>query len=48
MYDALCDRIRAHLCNEMKVLEIACGTGQLSFPLAESVRCWEATDFSQL
>ena len=46
MYDALCDRIRAHLCNEMKVLEIACGTGQLSFPLAESVRCWEATDFS--
>ena len=30
----------------MDVLELACGTGQLSVPLPPCVRSWEATDFS--
>ena len=30
----------------MNVLELACGTGQLSFPLSPYVRLWEATDAS--
>lgn len=30
----------------MNVLELACGTGQLSYPLSGRVRLWEATDFS--
>ena len=28
------------------MLELACGTGQLSVPLSPCVRSWEATDFS--
>ena len=31
---------------DMDVLELACGTGQLSVPLSPCVRSWEATDFS--
>lgn len=31
----------------MNVLELACGTGQLSYPLSGRVRLWEATDFSE-
>ena len=32
---------------DMEVLELACGTGQLSFDLAKYVRRYEATDFSE-
>ena len=46
-YDAVCERIRARLTPDMYVLELACGTGQLSFPLGASVALWEATDFSE-
>ena len=31
----------------MNVLELTCGSGQLSFRLAERVCLWEATDFSE-
>lgn len=31
----------------MVVLELACGTGQLTFSLAGEVKHWEATDFSE-
>ncbi len=31
----------------MNVLELACGTGQISFSLSGRVRLWEATDFSE-
>lgn len=30
----------------MEVLELACGTGQLTYPLAGAVKRWVATDFS--
>lgn len=46
LYQDICLLIRPHLTPGMNVLELACGSGQLSFRLAESVRLWEATDFS--
>jgi len=45
-YRDICDRIRPHLSRDMDVLELACGSGQLSYPLSGQVRLWEATDFS--
>ena len=47
LYDAICERMRPGLTRDMNVLELACGSGQLSFRLAGAVRLWEATDFSQ-
>lgn len=47
LYDAIRERIRPGLTREMNVLELACGSGQLSFRLAGRVRLWEATDFSE-
>jgi ubiquinone/menaquinone biosynthesis C-methylase UbiE len=47
MYDAIRDRLRPCLTRDMNVLELACGTGQLTFRLAESAGRWEATDFSE-
>ena len=46
-YQTICDRIRPKLKPEMYVLELACGTGQLSYPLSGCVQLWEATDFSE-
>lgn len=46
LYRQICDRIAPHLGPEMNVLELACGTGQLSFPLSPRVRLWEATDYA--
>lgn len=46
LYKDICNCIRPHLNSKMNVLELACGTGQLSFPLSAGVRIWEATDFS--
>ena len=45
-YAEICNRIRPHLTRDMNVLELACGTGQLSFPLSPYVQLWEATDAS--
>ena len=47
LYRDICDRLRPDLNREMNVLELACGTGQLSYPLSGRVRLWEATDFSE-
>ena len=47
LYDEICKRIRPNLTKDMNVLELACGSGQLSFRLAGCVRLWEATDFSE-
>lgn len=46
LYAQICSGVRPYLQPEMDVLELACGPGQLSFPLAGQVRRWEATDFS--
>ena len=47
LYKDICLRIRPYLSKDMNVLELACGTGQLSYPLSRQVRLWEATDFSE-
>lgn len=47
LYQDICSQIRPGLKRDMNVLELACGSGQLSFPLASHVRLWEATDFSE-
>ena len=47
LYDAIGERMRPGLTREMNVLELACGSGHLSFRLAGAVRLWEATDFSE-
>ena len=44
LYSEICSRVRPHLSRDMNVLELACGTGQLSVPLSPYVRLWEATD----
>ena len=47
LYAAICDRIRAGLKRDMNILELACGSGQLSLRLSTHVQVWEATDFSE-
>ena len=46
VYDELCRRIQKHLTQADSVLELACGTGQLTYRLADKVKLWTATDFS--
>lgn len=46
LYADVVSRIRPMLNDKMAVLELACGTGQLTYPLSGGVRLWEATDFS--
>lgn len=47
LYDAICEKMRPGLTRDMNVLELACGSGQLSFRVAGAVRLWEDTDFSE-
>lgn len=47
LYQDLCDEISKILTKDMQVLELACGTGQLTFSLSKKVCSWEATDFSE-
>lgn len=46
LYAAIAQQMQPHLTPKMNVLELACGSGQLSFRLSRLVRDWEATDFS--
>lgn len=47
LYLDLCKIITKYLNKDMQVLELACGTGQLTFPLYNKAASWEATDFSE-
>lgn len=47
LYADICRRMEPHLTRQTNVLELACGSGQLSFRLAGKVQLWEATDFSE-
>lgn len=42
-YNAICGYIRDYLKSDMNVLELACGTGQLSFPLSDCTNSWTAS-----
>ena len=46
LYDEICVEISAKLDPDMTVLELACGSGQLTFRLTGKVKRWDATDFS--
>lgn len=46
-YDEICGRIVRYLKKDMKVLELACGTGMFTFRLADKVKSWEATDYAE-
>ena len=45
-FDEICEKAAAHLAPEMRVLEVACGTGQMTLRLGGRVASWTATDFS--
>ena len=47
LYGELCEIISKSLDKNMRVLELACGTGQLTLQLCKKVASWEATDFSE-
>lgn len=47
LYDTICEQIKPDLNRDMDVLELACGSGQLTFALSQYVKHWEATDFSE-
>ena len=46
-YDKICEYISPHLNKHMKVLELACGSGQFSFSLSKHTKSWIGTDFSE-
>lgn len=46
LYKELCNKIKPLIHQDKKVLELACGTGQLAISLASSSEYWVATDFS--
>lgn len=47
IYQEISTRVRKYLNKDMNVLELACGSGQLSCRLAHQAKSWEATDFSE-
>lgn len=47
MYEEIAEKAKPYLNRERNVLELACGSGQLSFRMCKSVKRWEATDFSE-
>ena len=46
-YQQICKAMHPFLKRDMDVLELACGSGQLTFALSQYVKHWEATDFSE-
>ena len=46
LYEDIVQHCKQYLNRDMNVLELACGSGQLTFRLAGYTRHWEATDFS--
>lgn len=46
-YEKICDRLEPYIDKEKSVLELACGTGQITFRMASKSHFWEATDYSE-
>lgn len=46
-YDVICECLEQYLDEGKNILELACGTGQITFRMADKANCWEATDYSQ-
>lgn len=45
-YDAIAEQIKPVLTSEMRALELACGTAQMTRRLSGNVREWIATDYA--
>ena len=46
-YNTICESLDKYMDDSKKVLELACGTGQITFRMAEKCDAWEATDYSE-
>ena len=46
-YIAICDSLNDFVDSGKKVLELACGTGQITFHMADKAAAWIATDYSE-
>lgn len=46
-YDVICESLAPYIDHNKKVLELACGTGQITFRMAQKSGSWEATDYSE-
>lgn len=46
-YDVICEKLNPYIDSEKNVLELACGTGQITFWMAAKSASWEATDYSE-
>lgn len=46
-YNEICKRLEKYIDSEKKVLELACGTGQITFSMADKAAEWVATDYSE-
>lgn len=46
-YDVICERLEEYIDDRKNVLELACGTGQITFRMAGKTNFWEATDYSE-
>ncbi|WP_462133600.1 class I SAM-dependent methyltransferase [Peptostreptococcus stomatis] len=47
VYDKVCEYIHPYLNRNVNVLELACGSGQLSFNLSKYTKSWIGTNFSE-
>lgn len=46
-YGEICKLLEPYIDSEKSVLELACGTGQITFSMAGKSGSWEATDYSE-
>ena len=46
-YDEIAESVSKYINKDSKVLELACGTGEFTFRLANKCKSWTATDFSE-
>lgn len=46
-YDGICESLEKYIDEEKNVLELACGTGQITFRMADKAAFWIATDYSE-
>ena len=46
-YITICDNLNDFVDCDKKVLELACGTGQITFHMADKAAVWIATDYSE-
>lgn len=47
VYDAVCNQLGHYVSKDKNVLELACGTGQITFRMADMAGSWTATDYSE-